>query len=123
MTAPALIVGYDPTTKLADIPWHELPPPLQVTCERFLKDWWDDIDIDQTIEASGLSDMTLADMLALQKREEENQAHRRYRLITFMRIESEDHESLTYEQALSEKEQQELMCPENSHRIEEIPLP
>ena len=122
MNSSVLHTQYAPDTRLSEIPWEDLPSALQVTCERFLKRWWDDVDIDQTIEASGLSDMTLADVLALQKREEENQAHKRYRLITFMRIEPEDHEPLTYEQALSEKDQQELMFPENSHRIEEIPL-
>ena len=48
-----------------------------------------------------------------------NKASKRYRLIPFMRIEPEDDEPLTYEEALAEKEQQELMCPENIYRIEE----
>ena len=49
----------------------------------------------------------------------QSQPPRRYRLIAFMRIEPEDDEPLTYEEALAEKEQQELMCPENIYRIEE----
>ena len=49
----------------------------------------------------------------------QGQPPRRYRLIAFMRIEPEDDEPLTYEEALAEKEQQELMCPENIYRIEE----
>ena len=49
----------------------------------------------------------------------QGQPARRYRLIAFMRIEPEDDEVLTYEEALAEKEQQELMCPENIYRIEE----
>ena len=122
MNSSVLHTQYAPDTRLSEIPWEEMPSALQVTCEHFLKRWWDDIDIDQTIEASGLSDMTLADVLALQKREEENQAHKRYRLISYLRIDPEDDEPLTYEEALSEKDQQELMCPENLHRIEEIPL-
>jgi len=121
MTSPALINPYHPSTKLAYIPWEELPPGLQATCEHFLKRWWDDIDIDQTLEASGLSYMTLAEITELHQRESETQSGRRYRLITFMRIDPEDDEPLTYEEALSEKEQQELMCPENLHRMEEIP--
>ena len=49
----------------------------------------------------------------------QGQPPRRFRLIPFMRIEPEDDEPLTYEEALAEKEQQELMCPENIYRIEE----
>ena len=45
---------------------------------------------------------------------------RRYRLIAFMRIEPEGDEPLTYDEALAEKEQQELMSPENLYRIEEV---
>ena len=116
----ALCPHFHPRTKLAEIPWTELPPQLQQTCERFLERWWNDIDIDQTIEASGLSDMTLADIRQLHQRESNAQSGRRYRLITFMRIDPEDDEPLTYEQALSEKDQQELVCPEHIHRIEEV---
>ena len=47
-------------------------------------------------------------------------AGRRYRLIAFIRIDPEDDEPLTYEQALAEKDQQELMSPENMYHIEEI---
>ncbi len=46
-------------------------------------------------------------------------AHRRYRLIAFMRIEPEAADPVAYEEALAEKEQQELMFPENLYRIEE----
>ncbi len=48
---------------------------------------------------------------------------RRYRLIAYLRIDPEDDEPLTYEQALAEKDQQEMMSPENIYRIEEIPHP
>ena len=122
-TLPALIGQYGPDTRMASVPWEELPACLQKTCEHFMKLWWDDIDIDQAIETSGLSDMTLAELLAFH--EKQNQpcspcAGKRYRLIAFMRIEPEDTEPLTYEEALAEKEQQELMCPENLYRIEEL---
>ena len=43
----------------------------------------------------------------------------KYRLVAFMRIESEDGEPLTYEEALSEKEHHELISPENLYRIED----
>ena len=45
---------------------------------------------------------------------------RRYSLIAVIRVESDEAEPLTYEEALAEKEQLELMCPENVYRIEAI---
>ena len=72
------------------------------------------------LEASGLADMTLAEARELHQRQTSARTSKRYRLITFMRIEPEDDEPLTYEQALSEKDQQELMCPENFQLIEEV---
>ena len=45
---------------------------------------------------------------------------KQHRLIAFIRVDPEDDELMTYEQALAEKEQQELMCPENMYRIEEV---
>ena len=45
---------------------------------------------------------------------------KQYRLIAFIRVDPEDDEPMTYEQALAEKEQQELMSPENMYRIEEV---
>ena len=44
---------------------------------------------------------------------------KRFRLVAFMRIEPEDDEPMTYDEALAEKEQLELMSPENIYRIEE----
>ena len=44
---------------------------------------------------------------------------KRYRLIAYIRVDPEDAELMTYEEALAEKEQQELMSPENIYRIEE----
>ena len=44
----------------------------------------------------------------------------RYRLIAFIRVEPEDDEHMTYEDALAEKRHQELMSPENLYRIEEV---
>ena len=48
-----------------------------------------------------------------------DKAGKRYRLITFMRIEPEDAEPMTHEEALAERRQQELLCPENIYLIEE----
>jgi len=117
-----LLAQYGPNTRLAAIPWQELPICLQKTCEHFLKDWWDDIGIDQAIEASGLSDMTLAELLAYH--EKRNQpcspcAGKKYRLVAYLRVEPADGEPFTCAEALAEKEQQELLFPENIYRIEE----
>ena len=122
MTLPVLISQYGPDTHMSDIPWEELPAGLQKTCEQFLKRWWDDIDIDQAIEASGLSDLTLAELLACRERQGQPlpDPAKRYRLVAFMRIETEDTDPLTYQEALADKEQQELMSPENIYRIEEV---
>ncbi|MFH1141046.1 MAG: hypothetical protein V1724_05135 [Chloroflexota bacterium] len=46
---------------------------------------------------------------------------KQYRLIAFLRIEPEETAPLSHEEAVSEKEQQELLCPENLYRIEELP--
>jgi len=63
---PDLLTRYHPTTKLANIPWEELPPPLQATCERFIESWWANFPLNQPIEASGLADITLAEVFTLQ---------------------------------------------------------
>ena len=44
----------------------------------------------------------------------------KYQVVAFMRIDPEDPEPLTYEDALKEKEHLELLQPENVYRIEEI---
>lgn len=43
----------------------------------------------------------------------------KYRLIAFVRVDPEDEEPMTYAEALAEKEQQELISPENLYRIED----
>ena len=48
---------------------------------------------------------------------------KRYRLVPFIRGDPEDEEPMTYDEALAEKEQQELLFPENVYRIEEIKSP
>jgi len=49
-----------------------------------------------------------------------HQPAKQYRLIAYLRVDPEDPEPMTCEEALAEKEQQELMCPENVYRIEEV---
>ena len=126
MPTPAsdLLTQYHSSTLLAEIPWRELSAPLQETCQQFLKSWWDNIDLDQTIEASGLSDMTIAELLIYHEKgtpQLDDHCRKRYQLISFMRIEPEDDEPMTHEEALAEKDQQELMFPENIFRVEELP--
>lgn len=48
---------------------------------------------------------------------------KRYRLVAYLRIEPETEAPMTYTEALSEQEQQELISPENLYQIEEIPTP
>jgi hypothetical protein len=45
---------------------------------------------------------------------------KKYQLICYVRIETGDGMPLTYKEALQDKEQLELMQPENIYRIEEI---
>lgn len=111
-----LLNRYNSDTPLAQIPWQELPTSVQEVCWRFIQGWWNHLDIDQTIEASGLFNMTLAEVLAL----ENSKADKQYRVVAFMRIDSEEEEVLTYQEAVAELEPQELMSPENTYQIEEV---
>lgn len=45
---------------------------------------------------------------------------KRYRLIAYLRIDPEEEEPMTYEEALAEQEQQALLCQENLYKIEEV---
>ena len=45
---------------------------------------------------------------------------KKYQVVCYLRVDSAGPESLTYEQALNEKEHLELLQPENVYRIEEI---
>ncbi|UCG04918.1 MAG: hypothetical protein JSV83_13410 [Desulfobacterales bacterium] len=45
---------------------------------------------------------------------------KKYQLVCYMRVEPEELKPLTYEQALQDKQQLELMQPDNIYRIEEI---
>jgi len=71
MTAPIpnLLARYYSSTKLGNIPWDELPFPLKAICEGFIDSWWNALDPDQPIQASGLADMTLAEVLVHQETE------------------------------------------------------
>jgi len=61
---PQALAGHGADTRLADIPLESLPPALQETCEQFIDEWWATLDPDQPLQASGLGDMTLTDLLA-----------------------------------------------------------
>lgn len=45
---------------------------------------------------------------------------KQYRLVAYIRVDPEDGEPMTYEEAQAEKEQQQFLFPENIYRIEEI---
>jgi hypothetical protein len=60
----ALLARHGADTRLAAIPLESLPPPLQQTCEAFIDTWWERLDMDQPLQASGLGNMTLAELLA-----------------------------------------------------------
>ena len=45
---------------------------------------------------------------------------KRFRLVCFLRIDGEHSELMTKRQAIEEKEQAELMQPENAYMIEEV---
>ena len=47
-------------------------------------------------------------------------SEKKYQVICYMRIETEEIDPMTYREALSEKEHLELLQPENIYRIEEI---
>ncbi len=47
-------------------------------------------------------------------------AVKKYRVICYMRIEPEESEPLTYNDALKEKQHLELLQPENIYRIEKL---
>lgn len=119
MTTPTqdLLNQREPDTKLSDIAWQDLPEELHAICWEIIDAWYKHVRIDQLRDISGLNDMTLAELLKV------HHARPRHRLIAFIRVDPENPDPLTYEQALAEKDQQELMSPENMYRIEEIPPP
>ncbi len=51
-------------TRIAEIPMEHLSPALQDTCEAIIDTWWANLDPDQPLQASGLGEMTLAQLLA-----------------------------------------------------------
>ena len=61
---PEAIACHGADTRLADLPLEHLPPALQETCETFIDAWWATLDPDQPLQASGLAEMTLAQLLA-----------------------------------------------------------
>ena len=44
----------------------------------------------------------------------------KYKVVCYIRVDSDDNDRLTIEEAISEKEQAELMQPENIYQIEEV---
>ena len=58
--------------------------------------------------------------LWIRKKGGETMNSKKYQVVCYLRVDPEDPESLTYEQALSEKEHLELLQPENVYKIEGI---
>ena len=73
---PEAIVCHGADTRLADIPLEHLPPALQQTCEAFIDAWWATLDPDQPLQASGLAEMTLAQLLAYHGHRKQVAEHR-----------------------------------------------
>ena len=69
----SFVARYGLGAKLALIPWNKLPVELRQACDQLLASWWDSMDPDEPIQASGLLDMTVAPApgrLALPAREQ-----------------------------------------------------
>ncbi len=45
---------------------------------------------------------------------------KKYKVVCYIRVDSDDNDPLTIEEAISEKEQAEFMQPENIYQIEEV---
>lgn len=104
-----------PDTPLADIPWMELPPPLQAACWQIIHDWRSESGMDL--------DITLSELLVHQDEIERARTSKRYRLVAYIRVDVEHEEPMSYDEAMAEKAQQEFLFPENVYRIEEIESP
>ena len=125
----SLIARYGLQAKLELIPWEQLPTQLQHACDKFLAAWWDNLGPDEPIKPMGLLDMTVAQLLALWHSQREaglplpdrpGLFHRRFRLVSYLRVEPEESVPISFEDALAEQEQQQLLAPECIHRIEEV---
>lgn len=60
---------YGGRENLHGVSWRDFPPELQDACERFVKEWFDDTDINDAREFSGFNDMSMDDLLRYAKRE------------------------------------------------------
>jgi len=79
-----------------------------------------DLDEDGLRELCGLNELTIAGLIEYQSHLHVAHNLKEYRVVSFMRINPEEDEPLTYKEVLAEKGRRELMCPENIHRIEKI---
>jgi len=118
----AFITRYGPDEKLALIPWDDLPADLARACERFVAEWWTSLDPDVPIQASGLSSMTVAQLLEVwsAQRDDSDGLQWRYRVVSYLRIEPEESVPTCLAEALSELDQLQLLAPESIHRVEEV---
>lgn len=128
-TVLSFIARYSLAAELAPIPWEKLPPDLRKACEEYLSDWWDSLDPDKPITPSGLLDMTVAQLLAVwisqhdgspRSTEAPGLLQRRFRVVSYLRVEPEESAAMSFTEALSELDQLQLLAPEDIHRIEEV---
>lgn len=125
----SFIARYSLAAELAPIPWDKLPADLRKACEEYLSDWWDSLDPDEPIVPSGLLDMTVAQLLAVwiaqlggrpRSTEAPGLFQRRFRVVSYLRVEPEESVPMSFAEALSELDQLQLLAPESVHRLEEV---
>jgi hypothetical protein len=60
---------YSGAENLSHVSWRDFPPELQRACERFVEEWFDNTDINDSKEFSGFNDMSVDDLLKYAKGE------------------------------------------------------
>ena len=135
-TVLSFIARYSLGAELSFIPWDKLPADLRTACDEYLSDWWDSLDPDEPITPSGLLDMTVAQLLTVwisqqdgsprrtacppERREAPGLLQRRFRVVSYLRIEPEEPVPISFAEALAELDQLQLLSPESVHRLEEV---
>lgn len=127
-SVPSFVDRYGLTTRLRAIPWDALPGPLRKTCDQFLEEWWQSLDPDQPIQASGLLDLTVGQLLALWLSRGSSPLllegtsgllDRQFRVVSYLRVDPAQGPAIRFGEALCELEQLQLLEPESIHRLEE----
>lgn len=126
-SAQSVVAQHASRTKRRRVLWGSFPPELRRACDLLLAEWWETLDSDQPI--SGLLDMAMVQLLAalhgrcagsLPLAEEVGGLQRRFRVVSYLRVEPEDSLPVPLAEALSELDQLQLLDPESIHHIEEM---